>query len=218
MVKQVSPEAAGSVAITFDIPADCQRKPSTFEPGQFLTLRADSRRPGRAPQLLHQQPAQPPGQAAASWKWASARSRAACSPTGRRPPSRPATRIKVMPPDGRFMVKKAARHPPRGLCRRLGHHAHPVDRRHHAGGATRFEVHPGVRQPPHGQRDVQRGAARPERPLRRPLHHDPHPVAPGAGSRPAARPHRRPQGARSSSTRCCRSRAWTRSSSAAPRP
>ncbi|MFW9594922.1 MAG: 1,2-phenylacetyl-CoA epoxidase subunit PaaE [Macromonas sp.] len=39
-VKRVSPEAAGAVAITFDIPADL-REAFTFEPGQFLTLRAD---------------------------------------------------------------------------------------------------------------------------------------------------------------------------------
>ena len=39
MVKQVSPEAAGSVAITFDIPA-AARDDFHFEPGQFLTLRA----------------------------------------------------------------------------------------------------------------------------------------------------------------------------------
>lgn len=38
-VKRVSPEAAGAVAITFDIPADL-REAFTFEPGQFLTLRA----------------------------------------------------------------------------------------------------------------------------------------------------------------------------------
>ncbi|WP_310625607.1 2Fe-2S iron-sulfur cluster-binding protein [Limnohabitans sp.] len=39
-IKKVSPEAAGSVAITFDIPADA-RHSFHFEPGQFLTLRAD---------------------------------------------------------------------------------------------------------------------------------------------------------------------------------
>ncbi len=38
-VKRVSPEAAGAVAITFDIPA-AQRDTFRFEPGQFLTLRA----------------------------------------------------------------------------------------------------------------------------------------------------------------------------------
>ena len=38
-VKRVSPEAAGSVAITFDIPADA-REAFRFEPGQYLTLRA----------------------------------------------------------------------------------------------------------------------------------------------------------------------------------
>ena len=39
-IKKVSPEAAGSVAITFDIPSDSRDK-FHFEPGQFLTLRAD---------------------------------------------------------------------------------------------------------------------------------------------------------------------------------
>ncbi|WP_310610604.1 1,2-phenylacetyl-CoA epoxidase subunit PaaE [Limnohabitans sp.] len=39
-IKKVSPEAAGSVAITFDIPSD-SRENFHFEPGQFLTLRAD---------------------------------------------------------------------------------------------------------------------------------------------------------------------------------
>lgn len=38
-VKRVSPEAAGSVAITFDIPA-AARDAFRFEPGQYLTLRA----------------------------------------------------------------------------------------------------------------------------------------------------------------------------------
>ncbi|MEY4755132.1 MAG: hypothetical protein RJA34_30 [Pseudomonadota bacterium] len=38
-VKRISPEAAGSVAITFDIPA-AAREAFAFEPGQFLTLRA----------------------------------------------------------------------------------------------------------------------------------------------------------------------------------
>jgi ring-1,2-phenylacetyl-CoA epoxidase subunit PaaE len=39
-VKKISPEAAGSVAITFDIPSESLEK-FHFEPGQFLTLRAD---------------------------------------------------------------------------------------------------------------------------------------------------------------------------------
>ncbi len=38
-VKRVSPEAAGAVAITFDIPL-AVREAFSFEPGQFLTLRA----------------------------------------------------------------------------------------------------------------------------------------------------------------------------------
>jgi ring-1,2-phenylacetyl-CoA epoxidase subunit PaaE len=39
-IKKVSLEAAGSVAITFDIPSESLEK-FHFEPGQFLTLRAD---------------------------------------------------------------------------------------------------------------------------------------------------------------------------------
>jgi ring-1,2-phenylacetyl-CoA epoxidase subunit PaaE len=39
-VKCVSPEAADSVAITFDVPA-ALREAFSFEPGQYLTLRAD---------------------------------------------------------------------------------------------------------------------------------------------------------------------------------
>lgn len=38
-IKRVIPEAAGSVAITFDIPA-AEREKFSFQPGQFLTLRA----------------------------------------------------------------------------------------------------------------------------------------------------------------------------------
>ena len=38
-VKRVAPEAAGSVAVTFDIPAS-ERDAFDFQPGQFLTLRA----------------------------------------------------------------------------------------------------------------------------------------------------------------------------------
>ena len=38
-VKRVSPEAAGAVAITFNIP-EAERERFAFEPGQFLTLRA----------------------------------------------------------------------------------------------------------------------------------------------------------------------------------
>ena len=39
-IKRVNPEAAGSVAITFEIPSDSLEK-FHFEPGQFLTLRAN---------------------------------------------------------------------------------------------------------------------------------------------------------------------------------
>ena len=39
-VKRVTPEAAGSVAIAFEIP-EAHREAFRFEPGQFLTLRAE---------------------------------------------------------------------------------------------------------------------------------------------------------------------------------
>ena len=38
-IKRVSPEAAGSLAVTFAIPPDA-RATFAFQPGQFLTLRA----------------------------------------------------------------------------------------------------------------------------------------------------------------------------------
>lgn len=103
-VKRVSPEAAGAVAIAFDIPADLQAA-FAFEPGQFLTLRAkingqDVRR---------------------NYSICSPRSRFAKSSeieVGIRPVEnglfsnwaatsvKAGDRISVMPPDGRFVVRK----------------------------------------------------------------------------------------------------------------
>jgi len=103
-VKRVSPEAAGAVAITFDIPPS-DRERFAFEPGQFLTLRAtidgqDVRR---------------------TYSISSPRSRLARNgelEIGIRPVegglfSNWATRaikagdtLEVMPPDGRFVIKK----------------------------------------------------------------------------------------------------------------
>ena len=103
-VKRVCPEAAGAVAITFAIP-ETERERFAFEPGQFLTLRAtidgqDVRR---------------------NYSISSPRSRLARDgelEIGIRPVeggvfSNWATRalkagdtIQVMPPDGRFVVKK----------------------------------------------------------------------------------------------------------------
>lgn len=103
-VKRVSPEAAGSVAITFDIPTD-KREAFHFEPGQFLTLRGqvngqDLRR---------------------TYSISSPRSRLAKAgelEIGIRPVEggvfsnwatraiRPGDAISVLPPDGRFTVKK----------------------------------------------------------------------------------------------------------------
>ncbi|ENO89344.1 2Fe-2S iron-sulfur cluster-binding protein [Thauera linaloolentis] len=103
-VKRVSPEAAGAVAITFDIPA-AERERFAFEPGQFLTLRAtidgqDVRR---------------------NYSISSPRSRLARDgevEIGIRPVEgglfsnwaaraiKAGDTLKVMPPDGRFVIRK----------------------------------------------------------------------------------------------------------------
>ncbi len=103
-VKRVSPEAAGAVAITFDIP-ESERERFAFEPGQFLTVRAtidgqDVRR---------------------SYSISSPRSRLARAgelEIGIRPVEggvfsnwaarslKAGDTIQVMPPDGRFTVRK----------------------------------------------------------------------------------------------------------------
>ena len=103
-VKRVSPEAAGSVAITFDIPpAELER--FHFEPGQFLTVKAvvDGQEVRR------------------SYSISSPRSRLAKKgelEIGIRPVEggvfsnwaaqsvKAGDTISVMPPDGRFVVKK----------------------------------------------------------------------------------------------------------------
>lgn len=104
-VKRVSPEAAGSVAITFDVPPE-QRPVFAFEPGQFLTLRA---------QLQGQEVRR-------NYSISSPRSlleRHGELEIGIRPVDgglfsnwavsaiRVGDRLHVMPPDGRFTVKKA---------------------------------------------------------------------------------------------------------------
>lgn len=103
-VKRVSPEAAGAVAITFDIPPS-DRERFNFEPGQFLTVRAtidgqDVRR---------------------NYSISSPRSRLARNgelEIGVRPVEgglfsnwaaraiKAGDTLQVMPPDGRFVIKK----------------------------------------------------------------------------------------------------------------
>ena len=104
-VKQVSPEAAGSVAITFDIPAEA-RADFHFEPGQFLTLRAmvngqDVRRNysiSSPRSRLHQRGELEVGirpvEGGLFSNWAASALKAG-------------DRISVLPPEGRFTVKKA---------------------------------------------------------------------------------------------------------------
>jgi len=103
-VKRVTPEAAGSVAVTFDIPAEA-RETFSFQPGQFLTLRT---------QLNGQDIRR-------NYSISSPRSRLAKAgelEIGIRPVEngvfsnwaaqslKAGAKLDVMPPDGRFTVKK----------------------------------------------------------------------------------------------------------------
>lgn len=103
-VKRVSPEAAGSVAITFDIPATA-RQAFQFEPGQYLTLRAqvngqDVRRTysissprSRLAQHGELEVGIRPVEGGVFSNWAAANLKAGDT-------------LAVMPPDGKFTVKK----------------------------------------------------------------------------------------------------------------
>ena len=103
-IKKVSPEAAGSVAITFDIPSDSRDK-FHFEPGQFLTLRAtvngqDVRRnysiSSPRSQLLKQGELEVgirPVEGGVFSNWAATQLKAGDT-------------VQVMPPEGRFTIKK----------------------------------------------------------------------------------------------------------------
>ena len=103
-IKKVSPEAAGSVAITFDIPSDSRDK-FHFEPGQFLTLRAtvngqDVRRnysiSSPRSQFLKQGELEVgirPVEGGVFSNWAATQLKAGDT-------------VQVMPPEGRFTIKK----------------------------------------------------------------------------------------------------------------
>lgn len=103
-IKRVSPEAAGSVAITFEIPAD-QRELFDFQPGQFLTLRAnlnntDVRRSysiscprSRLHKAGELEIGIRPVEGGLFSNWAAQQLKAGNT-------------LEVMPPDGRFIVKK----------------------------------------------------------------------------------------------------------------
>jgi ring-1,2-phenylacetyl-CoA epoxidase subunit PaaE len=103
-IKRVSPEAAGSVAITFDIPAS-QRESFNFQPGQFLTLRTkldgqDIRRTysisstrSRLAKAGELEIGIRPVEGGVFSNWAAQTLKAGA-------------KLDVMPPDGRFTVKK----------------------------------------------------------------------------------------------------------------
>lgn len=103
-VKRVNPEAAGSVAITFDIPA-AVRDTFNFQPGQFLTLRAkvdgqDVRRTysissphSRLAKAGELEIGIRPVEGGIFSNWAAQTIKAGA-------------KLEVMPPDGRFTVKK----------------------------------------------------------------------------------------------------------------
>lgn len=104
-VKRVNPEAAGSVAITFDVPPT-QRDAFAFEPGQFLTLRAqvngqEVRRNYSisCPRSRYQRSGEleigiRPVEGGVFSNWAASAIQVGDT-------------LSVMPPDGRFTVKKA---------------------------------------------------------------------------------------------------------------
>lgn len=104
-VKRVSPEAAGAVAITFEVPPD-QRERFRFEPGQFLTLRAQiegqevrrtysiSSPRSRLLKFGEIEVGIRPVQAGVFSNWAAQHIQAG-------------DMLGVMPPDGRFVVQKA---------------------------------------------------------------------------------------------------------------
>jgi len=103
-VKRVTPEAAGSVAITFDIPAS-ERDAFNFQPGQFLTLRTrldgqDVRRnysisspKSRLAKAGELEIGIRPVEGGVFSNWAAQHIKAG-------------SRLEVMPPEGRFVVKK----------------------------------------------------------------------------------------------------------------
>jgi ring-1,2-phenylacetyl-CoA epoxidase subunit PaaE len=103
-IKKVSQEAAGSVAITFDIPSESLEK-FHFEPGQFLTLRADvngqdvrrnySISSPRSQFLKHGELeiGIRPVEGGVFSNWAATQLKAGDT-------------VKVMPPEGRFTIKK----------------------------------------------------------------------------------------------------------------
>ncbi len=103
-VKRVSPEAAGSVAVTFAIPADT-RDTFKFQPGQFLTLRAkvngeEVRRTysissprSRLAKAGELEIGIRPVEGGVFSNWAAQTLKAG-------------DKLDVMPPDGRFVVKK----------------------------------------------------------------------------------------------------------------
>ncbi len=103
-IKRVSPEAAGSVAITFNIP-DAARETFSFQPGQFLTLRTqlggqDVRRNysissprSRLAKAGELEIGIRPVEGGVFSNWAAQSLKAGDT-------------LSVMPPDGRFTVKK----------------------------------------------------------------------------------------------------------------
>ena len=87
-VSRVTPEAAGAVAITLAVPPEL-RAQFDFQPGQFLTVRADVN--GADVRRSYSISSPRSRLAQVNSNSVSARSRAACSPTGPPARSKPAT-------------------------------------------------------------------------------------------------------------------------------
>ena len=192
-IARVERETRDAVAITFAVP-DALREQFRYAQGQHLTLRADDRRPGRAPlvfDLLGRagRRAADRGQALAGRRLLDLGERAA---EGRRHARRDAA-------DGALQraARRGARAPLRRLRRRQRHHAAPVDRQDDARRASResrFTLFYGNRAS--GTVMFKRGARGAEGHVPRPLQPRPRALARGAGHRAPARAHRPREGRR----------------------
>ena len=214
-VARVTPDAAGSAAITLAVPAGL-RDVFDFKPGQFLTLRAEiagqeTRRSYSicSPHERYRAHGEmdigiKPVAGGVFSRWA-----LAATATRRGHRSHAAGRP--------LHVAARRRQAPCRLRRGLGHHAGALHHRQHIGDAARCDVHPGLRQPARQHHHVQRSPAGPQGPLSGAARAGASAVAAGAGGGTAATAaSTRPRSA-SCCARCCRRDRSTRCSCADPK-
>ena len=214
-VSRLTPDAAGSAAVTFAVPLGL-RDVFDFQPGQFLTLRAEiaGQETRRSYSICspHQRYrtdgeidiAIKPVAGGVFSRWALAQ-------------LRPGSAIDAMPPDGRFTSRRPdARH---RVAFAAGSGITPVLSiiASTLAAAARCVLHPGLRQPAGGQHHVQRGSAGPEGPLPGAARAGAPAVAAGPGGGTAARANRRGQGRRVAAHHVAAVSSSTRSSCADPK-